>query len=43
MIDAAPRGHVIMVASRIYRGDRYQLSAEVSGAAFSSMQARRAG
>lgn len=43
MIDADTRGRVIMVASCIYRGDRYQLSAEVSGAAFSSMQARRAG
>lgn len=43
MIDSDTRGRVIMVASCVYRGDRYQLSAEVSGAAFSSMQARRAG
>jgi GntR family transcriptional regulator len=43
MIDSDTRGRVVMVASCIYRGDRYQLSAEVSGAAFSSMQARRAG
>lgn len=43
MVDSDTRGRVIMVATCIYRGDRYQLSAEVSGAAFSSMQARRAG
>jgi GntR family transcriptional regulator len=43
MIDADTRGRVIMAADCVYRGDRYQLSAEVSGAAFSSMQTRRAG
>jgi hypothetical protein len=32
-----------MLARCIYRGDQYQLSAEVSGTAFATMQARRAG
>lgn len=43
MIDADTRGRVVMAADCIYRGDRYQLSANVSGAAFSSIQDRRAG
>jgi GntR family transcriptional regulator len=34
MIDSDARGNVIMVARCTYRGDKYQLSAEVSGAAF---------
>lgn len=43
MVDSDTRGRVIMVADCIYRGDTYQLSAAISGAAFSSIQARRAG
>jgi GntR family transcriptional regulator len=43
MIDSDARGRVVMVANCIYRGDRYQLSADIAGAALSSMQARRAG
>ena len=43
MIDSDARGRVVMVADCIYRGDRYQLSADIAGAAFSSVQARRAG
>ncbi len=43
MIDSDTRGRVVMAADCIYRGDRYQLSANVSGAAFSSIQERRAG
>jgi GntR family transcriptional regulator len=43
MVDADPRGRVVMFADGVYRGDRYQLSANISGAAFSSIQARRAG
>jgi GntR family transcriptional regulator len=42
MIDADTRGRVVMLADCIYRGDTYQLSADVAGAAFSSVQARRA-
>jgi GntR family transcriptional regulator len=34
MVDRDPRGRVVMVADCLYRGDRYQLSAEISGAAF---------
>ncbi len=43
MIDSNARGRVVMVADCIYRGDRYQLSADIAGAALSSMQDRRAG
>jgi GntR family transcriptional regulator len=43
MIDSDARGRVIMIADCVYRGDTYQLSAVVSGAAFSSVPARRAG
>ncbi len=43
MVDADPRGRVIMVADCVYRGDRYQLHAAVSGAAFAAAQERRAG
>jgi GntR family transcriptional regulator len=43
MVDADLRGRVIMTASCVYRGDRYQLTAEISGAAFAPAQARRAG
>jgi GntR family transcriptional regulator len=43
MIDSDARGRVVMVADCIYRGDRYQLSADIAGAALSSMQSRKAG
>ncbi|MCC7128321.1 MAG: GntR family transcriptional regulator [Microbacteriaceae bacterium] len=43
MVDSDTRGRVIMIADCYYRGDRYQLSADISGAAFSDAQARRAG
>jgi len=43
MIDSNARGRVVMLADCIYRGDRYQLSATLAGANFSSLQARRAG
>lgn len=43
IIDSNARGRVVMVADCIYRGDRYQLSADIAGAALSSMQDRRAG
>lgn len=43
MVDSDTRGRVIMIANCVYRGDRYQLTADISGAAFSSTQARRAG
>lgn len=43
MIDSDVRGRVIMIANCVYRGDRYQLSADISGAAFSSSRARRVG
>lgn len=42
MVDSDTRGRVIMIANCVYRGDRYQLTADISGAAFSSAQARRA-
>jgi GntR family transcriptional regulator len=43
MVDSDSRGRVIMVASCVYRGDRYQLHAEVSGAAFAPATTRLAG
>jgi GntR family transcriptional regulator len=43
MIDSDIRGRVIMIANCVYRGDRYQLTADISGAAFSAVRARRAG
>jgi GntR family transcriptional regulator len=43
MVDSDTRGRVVMVADCTYRGDRYQLSAHLAGAAFTSVQARRAG
>lgn len=36
MVDSDMRGRVIMVANCVYRGDKYQLTADVSGAAFSA-------
>jgi GntR family transcriptional regulator len=43
MVDADVRGRVIMVADCIYRGDRYQLTADITGAAFLAAQQRAAG
>lgn len=43
MVDADSRGRVIMVADCVYRGDRYQLHAAVSGGAFAAAQEHRAG
>jgi len=43
MVDSDTQGRVVMVADCTYRGDRYQLSAHLAGAAFTSVQARRAG
>jgi GntR family transcriptional regulator len=43
MIDSDVRGRVIMIANCIYRGDRYQLSADISGAAFAAGRIRRIG
>lgn len=43
MIDSDVRGRVIMIANCVYRGDRYQLTADISGAAFTAGRARRAG
>lgn len=41
MVDTDAKGTVIMVAKCTYRGDKYQLSADVSGAAFSPGQSSR--
>jgi GntR family transcriptional regulator len=41
MIDADTRGRVIMLADCTYRGDKYQLSANVAAAAATPVQARR--
>lgn len=43
MVDSDQRGRVIMTADCVYRGDKYQLTAEISGAAFLSAQTRRLG
>ena len=43
MVDRDARGRVIMVADCVYRGDKYQLSAEISGAAFHSAPGGRPG
>ena len=43
MVDSDMHGRVVMVADCVYRGDRYQLSANLAGAGFTSVQARRAG
>ena len=42
MVDSDMRGRVVMLADCVYRGDTYQLSADIAGAAFGSVQARRA-
>jgi len=43
MVDSDSRGRVIMIANCFYRGDKYQLSATISGAAFATEHARSAG
>ena len=43
MVDADARHRVIMSADCVYRGDKYQLSADISGAAFAAVPARQAG
>ena len=43
MVDSDTRGRVVMAADCIYRGDHDQLSAQLGGAAFSAIQARRTG
>lgn len=43
MVDSDTRGRVIMIANCVYRGDKYHLTADISGAAFSTAQSRRAG
>lgn len=40
MVDSDSRGNIIMIANCFYRGDKYQLTAQISGAAFSPEQAR---
>jgi GntR family transcriptional regulator len=40
MVDSDSRGNIIMIANCFYRGDKYQLTAQVSGAAFTPKQAR---
>jgi GntR family transcriptional regulator len=42
MRDADPRGRVIMIADCVYRGDRFQLSANMPSAAATSLQSRQA-
>lgn len=36
MVDSDQRGRVVMIANCVYRGDKYHLRADVSGAAFAS-------
>lgn len=36
MVDADQRGRVVMIANCVYRGDKYHLRADISGAAFVS-------
>lgn len=43
LVDSDARGRVIMVANCVYRGDRYQLTADISGAAFTAARSRSAG
>lgn len=38
MVDSDDRGRVVMVAHCVYRGDRYQLTADITGAAFGRSQ-----
>lgn len=41
MVDSDLRNHVFMSADCVYRGDKYQLTAEISGAAFAATRAPR--
>nr|WP_246318444.1 GntR family transcriptional regulator [Leifsonia psychrotolerans] len=43
MVDSDSRGHVIMIASCCYRGDKYQLTADISGGAFTVVQSKAGG
>lgn len=43
MVDADVRGRIIMIANCVYRGDKYQLTADITGAAFAVSHERRAG
>ncbi|WP_345066948.1 GntR family transcriptional regulator [Leifsonia kafniensis] len=40
MVDSDTRGRVIMVASCCYRGDKYQLKADISGGAFTVVRTK---
>jgi GntR family transcriptional regulator len=40
MVDFDSRRNVLMIANCYYRGDKYQLTAEISGAAFTTEHAR---
>ena len=40
MVDSDSRGNIIMIANCFYRGDKYQLTAQVSGGAFASDHSR---
>jgi GntR family transcriptional regulator len=42
MVDADTRGRVVMAADCVYRGDRYQLSAQVAAQALGGLAQRRA-
>ena len=42
MVDPDARNRVIMIANCLYRGDRYQLTADVTGSAFSPRHPERA-
>jgi len=43
MVDVDVRGRVIMVANCVYRGDKYQLTADISGVAFAAPLRQRVG
>lgn len=43
LADSDVRGRVIMVSDCLYRGDRYQLTADITGATFTAAKARRLG
>lgn len=42
MVDADTRGRIVMAADCVYRGDKYQLSAQVAGPALGGVGQRRA-
>lgn len=43
MVDSDARNRVIMTAECVYRGDKYQLTADITGAAFTDERLRRVG